>query len=414
MECNSLNNTNENVVLSKAMDMDMRESFLRYRGSRMKNDDPDFLAMKEYILSPRCTEDIGKLLRREYDFEPPHHYRVPKNFSNRKRDVYSFKGDMRHLFKLINYSMRDYDCRLTKGLYSFRASVTAKDFLLKLRNFENVGDYYIVKADVSNYVGSIVPELIIPRLEKLWPDDTALLDLMKFILLRRECIERDGSVVKCEPGGLGGIPLSNYFMNVYLMELDEYFEPRSPLYCRYSDDLIIFASSREEAEEYIAFFHKVLREKNLGANPDKTCLIEPGGDVEILGFTLSNGRMGISDHAKRKIMRKIRICARKLIRMKRYEGISDKEAARKMVYCCNLMFFGGDGGNEMTWSRWLFPVINDASSLVELDRYTQDAIRYVITGTMADKRYRIGYQQLKDLGYRSLVHAYYHFEHDKA
>jgi ABC-type bacteriocin/lantibiotic exporter with double-glycine peptidase domain len=30
---------------------------------------------------------------------------------------------------------------------------------------------------------------------------------------------------------------------------------------------------------------------------------------------------------------------------------------------------------------------------------------------MGEKRYRITYQKLKSLGYRSLVHAYYHFEH---
>jgi hypothetical protein len=31
-------------------------------------------------------------------------------------------------------------------------------------------------------------------------------------------------------------------------------------------------------------------------------------------------------------------------------------------------------------------------------------------GTMRDSRYRIRYDDMQSLGYRSLVHAYYHFD----
>ena len=38
---------------------------------------------------------------------------------------------------------------------------------MKLKNVPDLTDYYIVKADISNYVGSIVPELILPILKKI-------------------------------------------------------------------------------------------------------------------------------------------------------------------------------------------------------------------------------------------------------
>ena len=144
--------------------------------------------------------------------------------------------------------MHDYDDTLPQGLYSFRRSVQARDFLKKVRNFKDFEKYYIVKADVSNYVGSIVPEKIIPQLEVIWQHDPALLNLLRFLLLRRECIDQDGNVVACEPGGMGGIPVANYFMNVYLIEMDLYFYGRAPLYSRYSDDVVILARSLPEAE----------------------------------------------------------------------------------------------------------------------------------------------------------------------
>ena len=222
--------------------------------------------------------------------------------------------------------------------------------------------------------------------------------------MRRKCIEKDGRVVSCEPGGMAGVPLSNHFMNVYLMELDEHFEGRVPFYCRYSDDIIIFAHTREEAEEHLKYFRQVLDEKKLTANPEKTYLIESGGEVEILGCKLKDGKMDISDHARKKLKRKLRIHANKLIRDKHRRGFSDEEAGRKMIEFYNKIFFGSTKKCNLTWTRWIFPVISETASLHELDLYIQDAIRYVITGTQKKNRYR-----LKELGYKSLLHAYYHF-----
>ena len=396
--------------LALAMTQEQREAFLRYRAGKNTRPNEETALMISYIHSDDCVRDLQRLVQRDYSFvPPPHHYRIPKNFSGRKRDVYVCKGTFGYLLKLISYCMREQEVLFSAGLYSFRKSRTAKDFLLKLRKSGHIGDYYIVKADISNYVGSIVPEKIIPKLEELWNDDPALVDLLKFLLLRRECIERDGSVVSCEPGGLGGLPQGNLFMNVYLMELDDYFYPRSPLYCRYSDDIIIFARDREEAQEYYNSFMNILKEKKLTINPDKTRIIEPGGAVDILGFRLKDGTMDISPHAKDKIKRKIRMHANRLLKKKHETGISSEECGRAMIRYCNRLFFE-NSKNELTWARWLFPLITDTSSLKELDHYVQTAIRYCLCGSMSEKRFRATYEDLQKLGYKSIVHAYYHFE----
>lgn len=399
-------------ILNRVRTQEVREAFVRYKRKREKYDKKEVEDMAAYILSDECVRDIDRMIRGDYRLSPPYHYRVPKDLSGRKRHVYSYKGPEKYLLKLIAYGLHDHDGMFSQGLYSFRTSRTAQDFLLALRDNKETPRYYIIKADVSNYVGSIVPEKIIPRLEQLFSGDPSFMELLKAVLLRRECIERDGSVVSCEPGGLGGVPLANLFMNVYLMEMDEYFYPRAPLYCRYSDDIIIFARSRQEAEDYLQVFHRILEEKELKTNPKKTYLIEPGEEVEILGCKLKEGRLDISDHAMRKLKRKIRMRARFLVRNKWQQGLSDEECGLRMVQYCNKLFFGGGIAHQHTWARWLFPVITDTAGLEELDHYVQNTIRFSITGTMGDRRYRIRYQELKKLGYRSLVHAYYHFERE--
>ena len=102
--------------------------------------------------------------------------------------------------------------------------------------------------------------------------------------------------------------------------------------------------------------------------------------------------------------------ARKLLKLKRVRGMSDEECGRQLIRYCNTLFFGKTGGRDLSWARWLFPVLTETASLKELDHYVQDAVRYCMCGSLSRKRCRVPYQKLKAMGYRSLVHTYYHFE----
>ena len=77
----------------------------------------------------------------------------------------------------------------------------------------------------------------------------------------------------------------------------------------------------------------------------------------------------------------------------------------------NCKFYGGnnneDAQEDFTWCRWFFPNIMVDTSLMEIDKYMQEYIRYIITGRHYKGNYRITYEQMKEWGYRSLVHEYY-------
>lgn len=403
-------------VLDAAADMDKRQGFLQHleaRGEKLCEQE-QYAEMEAYFLSDACPKDLERLRDGDYFLPPPFHYRVPKNASRKMRDVYAFRGRDLFLMRLISWVMHDDDDALMpEGLYSFRRGVQARDFLMKLREFPNLGRYYVVKSDVSNYGGSIVPEKLIPQLEALWPEDPALLNLLKFLLLRRTCIEKDGRVVRCEPGGLSGVPVSNCFVNVYLMDVDRYFYPRAPLYCRYSDDVVILAESRAEAEAYLERLLGFLDERKLVTNSEKTRLIPPGEPVDILGYKVCDGVIDISDHALAKVERRLRMKSRRILRDKQQLGMTDAQAARQMVEYCNYKLFGEAGDQEWCWARWYFPVINTVEGLRRIDHYAQNAIRFAMCGTMGNRRFNMRYDGLRAMGYRSLVHAYYHTNGEK-
>lgn len=49
-------------------------------------------------------------------------------------------------------------------------------------------------------------------------------------------------------------------------------------------------------------------------------------------------------------------------------------------------------------------------SLHVIDEYAQDCIRRLISGSNTKSRYNVRYDELKALGYRSLVNAYYSYD----
>ena len=80
---------------------------------------------------------------------------------------------------------------------------------------------------------------------------------------------------------------------------------------------------------------------------------------------------------------------------------------KAMVNCFNRKFFEEGDPDSLSWSRCFFPVINQTDGLAEIDHYLQDNIRYLSTGHHNKSNYRVRYEDLKALGYRSLVHEFH-------
>ena len=79
----------------------------------------------------------------------------------------------------------------------------------------------------------------------------------------------------------------------------------------------------------------------------------------------------------------------------------------KLIRYFNRKFFDGNLDDSLTWSRWYFPVINSVEGLREIDHYLQQYIRFLSTGRHTKANYRVSYEELKRLGYKSLVHEFY-------
>ena len=416
------------------------------------------------------------------DWPLPRRVVISKMSSQKKRVVYIYPEPENTVLKLLTYLLlRKYDGLFSDGLYSFRPGVTAKDAVRKLRRTSGIASMWSYKVDISNYFNSVPVERFLPVLKAAVADDPELFDFLARLLSEPRVMEwadqpevlgengfadeaedlaeglangtdapelsaaLHGStggfrIIEEQKGIMAGTPLSAFYANLYLMDMDRHFQEEGVLYARYSDDIIVFAKTEEEVRARAAEIRAMLAEKGLAVNPNKETVASPEGGWTFLGFSHKDGVTDIAPATVLKIKGKMRRKARALVRWREKNGRTGEQAAAAFIRVFNRKLLGISGKPEerssggekaagaqnvrepmensldgplterdLTWSLWFFPVISTTKSLQEIDNYAQDCLRYIISGKRTKARFNVRYEDLKALGYRSLVHEYYAF-----
>lgn len=335
---------------------------------------------------------------------------IRKMQTDKKRTVYLFSREENYLLKLITFLMvRKYDHIFSDNLYSFRIHTGVSRALQKLIHTADIREKYVYKVDISNYFNSIPVEAMLVRMKAILQDDPALLDFFTNVLRdRRVLVENE--IIEEDKGVMAGTPFAVFFANMYLMEMDQTFshedEFSDVIYARYSDDIIIFADTEEGRDTAAARIEEVMKENGLSVNDKKRHFYGPGEAWTFLGICYENGVVDVSPVSLEKLKAKIRRKARAIKRWQIRKGITNEKAAKAFVRSMNRKFFEAEN-HETTWNRWYFPLINTDATLHVIDRYVQQWIRYLETGSHGKKAYRMTYEQMKEYGYQSLVNAWY-------
>ncbi|MBQ9043705.1 MAG: hypothetical protein IJ111_12935 [Eggerthellaceae bacterium] len=384
----------------------MREAFL-VRKSR-RHDELKIAELAAYVDSDDCVHDLDALLSGVFDFPLPRQVMLRKSHSDRRRIVYVYPERQNALMKYLAWGMHEYDGIFSDSLYSFRLNRGVADLFRKIADANYARDLYTVKADVHDYGHSIRPDLLVPMLRDIMGQrDPALLAFLECLLGRNEFL-RNGAVQHGSMGGLPGVPVGSFLNNVYLMRLDEAMERRAVLCSRYADDIAVFTRTREEAEEALAELQDIVGGLGLTLNEEKTQIIKPGDDVELLGIEIRDGEFDVADSTMAKARTKLTHYANKLVRKEQRNEMTKQAAAQYMAQRIKKYFDGVDEGNhQLCWKDYFFPVLTRPDSLYEIDHMCQGLLRYVGTGKRGDARYRFRYKDMKALGYRPLVPEYF-------
>lgn len=335
--------------------------------------------------------------------------RIAKSGSSKKRVVYSLPEDETMVLKLLTWLMiRKYDVWLSENLYSFRPHYGAKDALRKLVSMPDISEYYSYKLDVRNYFNSIDIDLLLPQLKSLFADDKPLYNFMTSQLSDPRVMD-EGILIEERKGAMAGMPYAVFLANVFLTQLDRKFATIPGLiYCRYSDDIIIFSKDKLLLDEAKGQLQESIKEFHLDINHDKEVETAPGQKWTFLGFESDGNDIDVCKVSVQKLKAKMRRKARTLRRWAEVNGKDGWMAARSFIKHFNKKLYTCDDRSEINWSLWYFPLITTDKSLKVIDHYMQECIRYMATGSRTKSRFGFRYEQMKELGFMSLVNEFHH------
>lgn len=370
--------------------------------------------LKRFIDGAKYRQVVDKLLTGG-SFSYPVKKEISKIGKQKKRVVYMFKRDENLILKLLTHLlMREYDQLFSPNLYSFRVNSGVKRAIRKITTNANIDRYYSYKIDISNYFNSIDVDHMLSILDTAWENDRELYTFVEK-LLRNPFVKGGNNIIEEPKGVMAGTPIAVFLSNLYLTDLDRCFDGRDDvIYCRYSDDIIVFAKDEEILNEAKEIIFSYIRERKLEVNREKEVTTLPGEEWTFLGFSYHNGIIDISSISKEKLKGKMRRKSRALIRWKNRKGKEDNMAVRAFIKRFNRKLYDSNDPNETNWSRWYFPLINTDKSLKELDAYMQDCLRYTASETHTKARFNYRYEQMKALGYRSLVNEWYKWQKSSA
>ena len=133
---------------------------------RQLEDLSSFIHNREYL-------GVVDRIRNKEEFMPPLKKLVSKQYSPKKRVVYSFSREENYVLKLLTYLLiRQYDYIFAKNLYSFRAKNGVKKAINYLRRDHHLSDKYVYKVDIHDYFNSIDIDLLLPNLKEIMQDET--------------------------------------------------------------------------------------------------------------------------------------------------------------------------------------------------------------------------------------------------
>jgi group II intron reverse transcriptase/maturase len=161
-----------------------------------------------------------------------------------------------------------YEPKFTDGSYGYRPHRSAKDAILKVKEYADGGYKFAVCLDLSKYFDTLCHELLLNMLRQDIKDKR-LIDLIKKYL--KSGVMENGIVMRTDEGSPQGGNLSPLLANIYLDKFDKEFEGRGVKVIRYADDIILLAKSIRAAERLLGTSTEYLEKKlKLKVNTEKS------------------------------------------------------------------------------------------------------------------------------------------------
>lgn len=190
-----------------------------------------------------------------------------------------------------------YEPTFSENSYGFRPNKSAKQAILKAKEYINDGYNWVVDMDLEKFFDKVNHDILMERLSRK-VKDKRLLKLIRDYL--KSGVMVNGIKVSSEEGTPQGGPLSPLLSNILLNEVDKELERRGHKFCRFADDCNVYVKSRKAGIRVMKSIRKLVEEGlKLKVNESKSA-VDKVTRRKFLGFSFyfTKGGVNVRIHEK--------------------------------------------------------------------------------------------------------------------
>ena len=249
-----------------------------------------------------------------------------------------------------------YEPLFSDGSFGYRPGRSAKDAILKIKEYAEAGYTSAVVLDLSRYFDTINHVKLLNLLRQNVKDERVIQMIKRYL---KSGVMENGVVTPTEEGSPQGGNLSPLLANVYLNEFDQEFKRRGVPCIRYADDITLLAKSGRASQRLLESSMKYLEKTlHLTVNREKSRTVSVFAirNFKFLGFCFGKGRNGVYIRVHRKSWKKFKDKLKTLTSRSRCGSIVNAMKRIKVMACGWLNYYGiADMKNSIeALNGWLY------------------------------------------------------------
>jgi len=253
-----------------------------------------------------------------------------------------------------------YDPNFSNSSYGFRPNKSAKQAIVKAKEFINEGYKWVVDMDLEKFFDKVNHDILMERLSRKI-EDKRVLKLIRAYL--ESGVMLNGIKVNSEEGTPQGGPLSPLLANILLDEVDKELEKRGHRFRRFADDCNIYVKSKKAGNRVMRNIKEIIEGRlKLKVNENKSA-VDLVSRRKFLGFSFYFGKSEVNIRIHEKSYKRFKEKIREITN--RNTGISMHVRMKKL--------------NEYTvgWTNY-FAIAKASSKISMLEAWTRRRLRACI------------------------------------
>ena len=244
-------------LLEKILDRDnLNRAFKRVKANKGAPG-VDGMTIDETLtwLKEHNHELVDRIRRGKYTPKPVRRVEIPKPDGGIRKLGIPTVTDRTIQQAMAQQMMPIYEPLFADGSYGYRPGRSAKDAILKVKEYAEQGYTHAVSLDLSKYFDTLNHVILVNLLRREIKDERVIQMVKRYL---KSGVMENGVVIDTKEGSPQGGNLSPLLANIYLNEFDQEYLKRGVPCIRYADDIVLLAKSERAAKRLLETSTKYL------------------------------------------------------------------------------------------------------------------------------------------------------------